>query len=1021
MHPRSFVSSSLAACLFLIALALVPSGFDGDRATFASEEALDQSRFFRDEVAPILRQRCYPCHSHESHSMEAGLALDFKSGWETGGDSGPAIRPGDADASLLIQAVRRDGELMMPPDAPLSSEEVDVLVQWVNAGAFDDRLGAPEAPEAIWWSLQPLQRPLLPDSDPAHLPPGVQLLNPIDHFVQSELVGHELHFSPLADRRTQIRRLSIDLLGLLPSMDEVAAFERDTRPDAYERLVDRMLASPAYGERWARHWMDTVHFADTHGFEHDVARPNAWRYRDYLIARLNGDVAWSRFIREQLAADHFFPDEPQWTSALGFLAAGPFDISSFTTAPLTFAYLDRDDMVTQTMSAFTSSTVNCARCHAHKFDPIPQDDYFALQAVFAGVIKGDVAYDTDPRVAAERRKWEGLIELLSGGPEDKLPPGFHLDPWKATIAQWEQSHHLEAALWRVRRPESFTSSNGCVLSVLEDDSVLASAPYPERERYVLRLRPGIGRLTAIRIEVLPHNTLPAGGPGCASNGNLHLTSLEAQLLIEATGEKRPVKFSKASADFEQTGWTAAHAIDGDAASAWGIHPQEGRAHAIVAELAEALEIPDGCQMEISLNQSHGGSHIIGRLRVSLSDQVSPRLPALSESVLAALRVPADSRTADQQSTIASAALLAHANNELAKLPAPALVYAAAKRVRAGNGVDAQSIEQPHTIEVLSRGDLSKPLRRASPGALSAVGALEARFKMDEAGDESARRAALADWLAATANPLTWRSLANRLWHYHFGRGLSDTPNDLGRMGGAVSHPKLLDWLACECRDGEQSLKHLHRLIVTSHVYRQAAVDDPQRAARDSDNRWLWRQHRRRLDAECYRDAVLQISGGLDRAMGGPGVEHFTTSPGPQMTPVLNYDAFDWRSPQGARRSVYRFVWRGLADPLMETLDFPDLGLLAPQRSDSASSLQSLAMYNNRFVLVNSERFAQRVTTGPSGEGRSAKDQLHEAFAMALQRAPTEAELALFLPVAQEYGMALVCRVLFNSNEFLFLD
>ena len=980
------------------------------------------SDFFREKVLPLLERNCYQCHSHESGLIKGGLALDYRSGWAEGGDSGPAIVPGDADASLLAQAVRRSNGLAMPPDDPLPEKAVSILVAWIEAGAFDDRITPPVAQQSDWWSLRPLTRPPLPAVVVQELPQGAMLVNAIDHFIQAELSQRGLSFSPSADRRSLLRRLSFDLLGLPPTLEQVREFEADRRPDSYERTVDRILASPAYGERWARHWLDTIHFADTHGFEHDVARQHAWPFRDYVISRLNDDVSWSRFIREQLAADHLFPNEPQRIPALGFLGAGPFDISSFTTAPITFGYLDRDDMLTQTMAAFTSTTVNCARCHAHKFDPISQDDYFALQAVFAGIVKGDVEYEPDPRVAAERHTWRELLDAV----QDQSATVLFAPHWRETIAKWEASMLQEATAWQICKPESFDSSEGCELIELDDHSILAKPPYPEREKYVIRTRAMTERIAALRIEVMTHESLPANGPGCASNGNLHLTSIEACVVAPSEGQRLPLRFTKAVADFEQADWTAAQAVDSDPQSAWGIHPQEGHAHAIVAQLDEAVNLPTDAHIEVTLQQAHGRQHIIGRCRLAVTDRADARLSPLSEALITALQVPAKSRTRAQTMAINSAALRDHAQSQLAALPPPARVYAAARRTLEGNGIPAQTIDKPQAVQVLARGELGKPLRKVLPGALSAITELDARFDIDESLGEAPRRAALADWIADESNPLTWRSVANRIWHYHFSRGLCDTPSDLGRMGGTVSNTDLVDWLACEVRDSDQSLKHLHRLIVNSHTYRQSSDHDPDRALLDSNNEWLWRQNRQRLDADCFRDAVLQVAGQLDRTMGGPAVEQFVTSPGPQMTPVVDYSQFDWSSAAGARRSIYRFVWRGIPDPLMEALDFPDLGLLSPTRAESSSPLQSLAMYNNRFVLINSQRLAERAEStvavrhlGP--HSAKSKNSLRELFGASLQREPTDSEVRMFTPLVEQYGLSLVSRIVFNSNEFLFLD
>ncbi|MBI5800837.1 MAG: DUF1549 domain-containing protein, partial [Verrucomicrobia bacterium] len=395
--------------------------------------ALETGGLFKDGVLPLLSKHCHECHSHAAKKSKNGLVLDSLNAILVGGDSGPAVVPGEPEKSPLIAAVRHTSpDLQMPPKgkAKLSEAEIALLVEWV-------RQVEPLKETAVragtdWWSLKPLVRPVIPSNQysvfsvqsgkSTHKAPAAKLnteqwklnasANPIDAFIAAKLREQKLAPSPEADARTLIRRLHFDLIGLPPSPEEVEEFEREFqighRPSAIGNLTDKLLASPRHGERWARHWLDTIHFADTHGFEHDIFRTNAWRYRDYVITAFNRDVPWQRFIREQLATDVFYPAEPQLTAALGFLGAGPLDTSTQGTAPRTFDYLDRDDLVTQTMAAFASTTANCARCHAHKFDPISQEDYYALQAVFAGISKADVPFDESPETGRQRRHWQAL-------------------------------------------------------------------------------------------------------------------------------------------------------------------------------------------------------------------------------------------------------------------------------------------------------------------------------------------------------------------------------------------------------------------------------------------------------------------------------------------------------------------------------------------------------------------------------------------------------------------------------------
>ena len=950
---------------------------------------------FATKIEPILKQRCFECHSHEK-KMKGGLTLDSKSGWEQGGDSGPAIVVGKPDESLLIKMVRwTDADHQMPPKEKLPEAEIALLEEWIKSGAHDPRVIANRPTANDWWSLKPLPRKGAP-----------QTPQTVDAFIRAKLAERHLAPSPEADRRTLIRRVYFDLHGLPPSLEEVQAFVKDADPKAYEKLVDRLLESPRYGERWARHWLDTIHFAETHGCGHDLPRDHAWRYRDYVIEALNTDKPWPRFIREQLAADRLYPDEPRNMAALGFLGAGVFDHSAYQTAPTNFDYLDRDDLVTQTMGAFVSTTANCARCHAHKFDPITQEDYYALQAVFAGIIEGDISFDEDAKIASQRRRWQSVLTACDSQDKAALLTPEHAK----LVIEWTKNQSPQAT-WTTLNYESFISTDGATLS-RSGDVIISSGARPDKDTCIITGTTLLTDITALRLDVFADKSLPQGGPGRQDNGNLTLSEIEALLFEPGASQPVKLKFAQASADFDQDGWSAALAIDGRFDNGWGIHPAEGQSHQVVFILAKPLKLKTGSKLTISLKQLSGGSHLIGRMKLSVTDAPADHAVVTPTAVAEAMQLPAEKRSEAHQLALAAFALRQIAKAELAKLPAPALVYAAARQadvlLAVGKGTPTV-IAKPKSVHMLKRGEFDKPTREATSGALSVLNSLPARFAKEHAGDESERRAALANWLADERNPLTWRSIANRVWHYHFGRGLCDTPNDFGRMGGTPSHPELLDWLACGLRDHGGSLKHLHRLIVTSATYRQKSENSEDAAKVDGDNRLLWRMNRLRLDADSYRDFVVATAGQLDLTMGGPSVRQFVTGPPVQLTPTLDYTAYDWASLLKHRRSIYRFVWRGVPDPFMDTLDFPDLGLLAPSRGFSASSLQSLALFNNRFVLHFSGELGKQITTAT------------DAVRRILRREPTGDEQRQFSAYAEKHGLAALCRVLINSNEFLFVN
>ena len=895
------------------------------------------------------------------------------------------------------------------------------------------------------WAYRPLVQPPVPE-----VRQRSWVRTPIDAFILHELETRHIAPSPAAPKRTWLRRVYFDLTGLPPRPEDARAFLDDRSDDAGERLVDRLLASPRYGERWARHWMDVAHFAETHGNDQDRIRTNAWPYRDYLIASFNADKPYARFLQEQVAGDALFPGDPQATVALGVLAAGPWDESSIrdiredTLDRQIARYIDRDDMLTTVMQTFASTTVQCARCHNHKFDPIPQTDYYALQAVFAGVDRADRAYDADPRIHRRRQELLALKRRIERGDSALLLN----EAAQSEAAEWESSLAAGRTVWKPLVPRMFTSSGGATLTIQSDGSLLASGTRPERDTYRITTEPGSGLITAVRLETLTDDSLPHGGPGRQENGNFHLS--EFQLMVASSGlaEPREVPLRKATADFDQEGWTIAHALDRNEATAWGIHPREGQPHQAIFELKEPLALTNGNKLVFVLKQLHGSSHLIGRARLSATSESAPAMTdILPAEIQQALTLAVQLRSEAQRSALAAYVLKERVARELAALPKPSLVYAAAADFVPDGGLKPSG--SPRPVRVLRRGEITKPLELATPGALSCVSNLPARFSLTVPEDEAARRAALARWLADRDNPLVWRSIVNRVWRDHFGRGLVDTPNDFGRMGEAPSNPELLDWLAVWFRDEARgSLKRLHRLIVTSATYRQSAQAVAPRMTpgtpgegtrpssvesvvgvaaketrrdsvgyQDAENRLFWRMNRVRLDAEQVRDAILQITGRLDLRMGGPSDYQFDLKPGIHVTPKVDYTKFDVDSPAGQRRGVYRFLFRTLPDPFMDALDCPAGDQLIGARNASVTVQQALALWNNAFVTSQAGHLSELLEK----ESRNPEGQVERAFELVLGRACTRVERRDFSEHVRQYGLANCCRLLFNSNEFMFIN
>ncbi|HKB04083.1 MAG TPA: DUF1549 domain-containing protein, partial [Gemmataceae bacterium] len=738
--------------------------------------AADRKVDFTRDVQPIFAKHCYSCHGETK--QKAGLRLDLRPDARL-----PKIlKAGNSAESRLIQLVAgTDPETAMPLGGPpLAREKVAVLRSWIDQGA---RWPAPEGDQ---WALRPLTSLPVPTATRADW-----CRNPIDHFVLVKLTEKGLSPSPPADRRSLVRRLTYNLHGLPPTPEEIDAFVKDPAANAYEKLVDRLLDSPRYGERWARHWMDIAHFAETHGHDQDAVRENAWPYRDYLIRSLNADKPYGRFVQEQIAGDVLFPEDPSAVVALGFLAAGPWDESSQkdirddTVDKKAAQYIDRDDMITTVFTAVASTSIHCARCHDHKFDPIPQAEYYGLQAVFAGVDRANRAYDRDPAVTKARRDLRQRQAEVAAGQFDPAAE-------QAAVAAWEKDAAARLSRWK---PLGLTvTAKEAKVEPKPDGSYLFTGPTPQRDTYTL-IGTAPEPITALRLETLSDASLPKGGPGRQDNGNFHLCEIRVRT---GAGTGMPVRIVSAAADFNQTGWTAAQAIDGDPNTAWAIHPAVGKLHEAVFVLKDP--IPKGARFVVELEQSYGDAHIIGRARLGGTSDANPALSAspLPADVDAALAVPADKRTDAQWKVLTRHVLTGRIAGQFAALPKPEHVYAATTEFDPlGNFKPPRG---PRPVHMLRRGEVTKAGAEAKPGALSCVPG-PVPFAVTDPTEEGQRRAALARWLTDRENGLVWRSIVNRVWHYHVGRGIVNTPNDFGRMGATATHPELLDWLAVWFRDG----------------------------------------------------------------------------------------------------------------------------------------------------------------------------------------------------------------------------
>lgn len=963
---------------------------------------------FQRDVRPILQTKCLKCHGPYEPAGELDLtrresAIELQ-----------AVVPGQADASTLIQRITAaDDAIRMPHQSPaLSAHEIAILQSWIVSGAH-------------WpahWAYEPLKEIEPPELRSKSLQQWCQ--TPIDYFVAAAQELRGLVPSPLANRRTLLRRASFELRGLPPTTDELNTFLSDDTPDAWAKCVDRLLESPAYGERWARHWMDLVHFAETHGHDQDRPREHAWPYRDYLVRSFNQDKPYHQFVREQVAGDVLDPLNPDAIVATGFLAAGPWDESSLrdiredSIDRVAGQYLDRDDIVTTVMSTFMSTSVHCARCHDHKFDTISQREYYGLQAVFAGIDKANRPYDPDPKVAGQRASLQSQLRDL----EEQYaadPPALLTDEANAIVAEWESTDEAMPVRWLPMELVSAVSQGGATLTVdTSHHTVLASGTRPDKDIYSIDAITDLRQISALRLELIPHDDLPMRGPGRNDNGNLHLNTIRCFEVLTEPDHLREWSFKKPLADFNQQGWSIDMSVDGDPNTAWGIYPEVGRLHQGVFPLSEVRTSSQPQRLRIELHQIHGGGHLIGCLRLSVTDVGASLLEqstTIPEDIAQILQVPRHQRSMDQRAVIAYWILTRRLTQQLGALPTEQFVYVGTNQFAADGSF--RPAEKPRTIHVLRRGLLAEPGDEATAGALSLIPSLPSQLAVRQADNEGARREALANWLTDQRNPLLWRSIANRVWQHCIGRPLVDTPNDFGQMGAMPSHPELLDWMAYYLQQHGGSLKELQRLILTSAVYQQQSTNRTDGAEVDQENRYLWRMNGRRLDAESYRDALLQVTGVLDSTIGGPSVRQFIETPGVHVTPNVDYDHFDPGDPSQTRRSIYRFLFRTVPDPFMEALDCPDASQLAPQRNSSLTAVQALATLNDKLVVHLSQRFAE----SPEADQPELEPQVRLGYRRLFGRDPHNDELQRVTEYARQHGLANACRVLFNTNEFLFVD
>jgi Protein of unknown function (DUF1553)/Protein of unknown function (DUF1549)/Planctomycete cytochrome C len=916
---------------------------------------------FARDVRPILERHCYSCHGADQ--QKSGLRLDIKSEAFKGGDGyGPSIIAGRPDESPLIQFIsQEDADLQMPPkDERLSEEDVAVLIQWVHEGAhWPDGIDlAKQVDLHDHWSFHRVQ------NHPRPRPRNeAWTRNEIDCFILDKLETEGLQPAPEATRSTWLRRVALDLTGLPPTPEQVEAFIQDPRVDAHARVVDQLLSSPRYGERWAQHWLDVVRYADTDGFEVNTERPHAWPYRDYVIQAFNQDLPYDQFVREQIAGDAFGND-----AATGFLITASVLLPGQIGADDASKRLARqdalDEIVVNITQTFLGLSVGCARCHDHKFEPIRAQDYYGMQAFVAGVEYADRELRT-PEAVARRQEAESL---------------------KARLVQLERLLEEFEPRARPGSPTADQYSNASTKSIPLRPAVNAkknSDRFPPRTTKRMRLtiretnslEPCIDELEVFDTNRKNIAREDAGTKVISSGDTIVPNTHELRFIHDGKyGNSHSWMSNEPGKGWVILEFPTEYTIE---RVVWGRDREQSYKDRLatnytieVADLSgEWQTVADSTDRHPYVN-TEGGPDADDFSAVGLSPDDAQQV----KNYLNEFRV---------------------VNSRIATFKDANLAYAGIFRT-------------PDPIYLLRRGDPEQAQEEVEPTLLPVL----SQVRLSKETPEQQRRVALAQWIADPENPLTARIMVNRIWQGHFGTGIVETASDFGHTGAMPSHPELLDWLAKEFVESGWSLKHMHRLMVLSATYRQSTRYDPKASLVDAESRWLWRYPIRRLDAETIRDSMIAVSGQLDPSTGGPGFDLFDKRGG-----LTGFEPIESFTKGGLRRMIYAHRVRREREAVFGAFDCPDAGQSTSRRRESTTPIQALNLFNSRFTLDQARAFANRVH---ADVGDNLHQQIRRAYQLALSRDPEPDEFVYAEPIVHDQGLATLARALFNSNEFLFL-
>jgi mono/diheme cytochrome c family protein len=948
---------------------------------------------FERDVLPVFQSRCFSCH--DGRKQTASYRLDVRALALKGGESGRrAVAPGKPGESELFRRITSDDpERQMPPSGKrLTPAQVAAIKAWIEAGASWPDALANERKGRHWAFVAP-RRPAVPNPRNAKQ----EAANPIDRFIRARLEEEGLAPAPEAGRVTLIRRVYLDLVGLPPAPEDVDAFVADTRPGAYERLVDRLLASPHHGERWGRLWLDAARYADSDGFEKDKPR-FVWAYRDWVVGAINRDLPYDRFVIEQIAGDLLPGATQEQVVATGYLRnsmineEGGIDPEQFRME----AMFDRMDAIGKGVLGLT---IQCAQCHSHKFDPLTQTDYYRLFAFLNNSHEANVTVYT-PMEQARRADLFRQIAAIEADLKHRHPD------WQARMAEWEKGVAKGQPTWTVLRPRVWDESTGGQKYLPQPDgSFLALGYAPTKHRVHFETKVDAKEITAFQLELLTDPNLPRGGPGRSIEGTGALTEFEVEWApADGPAKKTKVKFKKATADVNMPPTPLKpiyddkskkkrllgpvdFAIDGKDDTAWGIDIDPGRRNQprkAVFTLAEPIRSDKGVVLHLYLKQNAGGwnsddnqNNNLGRFRLSITDVPDVEADPLPARVRGILAIPAGQRTPAQVDALFSAWRTtvpewkdANARIEALWKEHPEGTTQLALRER----------EKPRTTHLLRRGDFLKPGDPVAPGVPN--------FLHPFPKGAPANRVGFAEWLVDPNSPTTARALVNRVWQAYFGAGIVSSSEDLGTQCEPPTHPELLDWLAVEFMESGWAMKHLHRLIVTSATYRQASRLTPELANRDPYNRLLARGPRLRVDGEVVRDIALAASGLLHTTMGGPSVH--PPLPAFLTVPPASYGPKVWQEdtgPERYRRALYTFRFRSVPYPALQAFDAPNGDFACVKRPRSNTPLQALTALNEPIFVECAKGLAARVLAERQADG----ERLARAFRLCLARQPSAAE------------------------------